>query len=73
MRGGTGVLGALELDPDRVAADAGLPARVARAVREHGVLIRPTTSAVAFSPPLTLRAEHLAVLADSVRAGLDAV
>ncbi|HVL86094.1 MAG TPA: aspartate aminotransferase family protein [Pseudonocardia sp.] len=73
VRGGTGVLGALELDPDRVAADAGLPARVARAVREHGVLIRPTTSAVAFSPPLTLRAEHLAVLADSVRAGLDAV
>ncbi len=68
VRGGTGVLGALELDP----ADPTLPARVTRAVRERGVLIRPMISAVGFSPPLTLRAEHLDLLVDAVRAGLDA-
>ncbi len=72
VRGGTGVLGALELDAERVGADPGLPARVGKAVRARGVLIRPMTSAVAFSPPLTLRAEHLDVLVDAVREGLTA-
>lgn len=72
-RGGVGVLGALELDPDRVAADAAFPGRVASAVRERGVLVRATPTAVAVSPPLTLRAEHLDVLVDGLRRGLDAV
>jgi putrescine aminotransferase len=71
VRGGVGVLGALELDPDRVGADATLPARVAKAVRVRGVLVRPMVSAVGFSPPLTLRPEHLDVLVDGVRRGLD--
>jgi putrescine aminotransferase len=71
VRGGCGVLGALELAADRVAADAALPARLTAAVRSRGVLIRPMVSAVAFSPPLTLRAEHLDVLVDAVRGGLD--
>ena len=67
VRGGTGVLGALELVP----GDPTLPARVARAVRDRGVLIRPMVSALGFSPPLTARTEHLDQLADAVRAGLD--
>jgi putrescine---pyruvate transaminase len=71
VRGGTGVLGALELDPERVAADPGLPAQVARAARGHGALIRPMTRALGFSPPLTLRPEHLDLLVEAVRAGLD--
>lgn len=73
VRGGTGVLGALELDPARVAADPRLPARVGAAVRERGVLIRPMTSALGFSPPLTLQPAHLDLLAEAVRGGLDAV
>jgi putrescine aminotransferase len=73
VRGGTGVLGALELDAERVAADPALPARVGRAVRERAVLVRPMTSALGFSPPLTLRPEHLDILCDAVRGGLDAV
>ncbi|WP_250549360.1 aspartate aminotransferase family protein [Pseudonocardia sp. H11422] len=73
VRGGTGVLGAIELDPERLRADPTLPARVARAVRERGALIRPMTSALGFSPPLTLREEHLDLLVDAMRGGLSAV
>ena len=69
VRGGTGVLGALELDP----ADPTLPARVARAVRGRGALIRPMISALGFSPPLTTQTSHLDLLVDVVRAGLDDV
>ena len=72
VRGGTGVLGALELDADRVAADPGLPAAVTRGARERGVLIRPMISSVGFSPPLTLGDEHLDLLTDAVRGALDA-
>ncbi|MCE0762916.1 aminotransferase class III-fold pyridoxal phosphate-dependent enzyme [Pseudonocardia kujensis] len=70
-RGGTGFLGALELDPERLAATPGLPGAVASAVRDHGVLVRPMVSALGFSPPLTATEEHLDLLADAVRKGLD--
>jgi len=66
-RGGTGFLGALELVPDR----PGLTGTVANAVREHGVIIRPMVSALGFSPPLTATEDHLDLLADAVRKGLD--
>jgi len=72
-RGGTGVLAAIELDPERLAADPGLPATVARGARDRGVLVRPMVSAVAVSPPLTLAEEHLDLLTDALRGGLDAV
>ncbi|MFC4950647.1 aspartate aminotransferase family protein [Pseudonocardia sp. GCM10023141] len=73
VRGGTGVLGALGIDPERLAADPGLPAKIAAAVRSRGALVRPMGSAVAFSPALTTRPEHLEVLVDALRGGLDAV
>ncbi len=71
VRGGVGVLGALELDPERLAADPGLTARVGMAVRGRGVLIRPMARALAFSPPLTLQTGHLDLLVEAVRGGLD--
>jgi adenosylmethionine-8-amino-7-oxononanoate aminotransferase len=71
VRGGTGVLGALEIDAARLANDPGLPARVAAATRRHGALIRPMMSSLGFSPPLTLQAEQLDVLVEAVRGGLD--
>ncbi|MEJ3656290.1 aspartate aminotransferase family protein [Actinomycetes bacterium KLBMP 9759] len=73
VRGGTGVLGGLELDPERLAADPGLPAKVAGATRRHGVLIRPMISALGFSPPLTATAGHVELIVDAVRGGLDEV
>jgi putrescine---pyruvate transaminase len=72
-RGGTGVLAAIELDPERLASDPGLPATVARGARERGVLVRPTVSAIAVSPPLTLTEHHLDLLTDALRSSLDAV
>ena len=72
VRGGTGVLGALEFAPERLATEPGLPAAVARHARERGVLIRPMISTVAFSPPLTLTDDHLDLLTAAVRGALDA-
>lgn len=70
-RGGTGFMGALELDPGYLADTPGLPGQLMQAVRRHGVLIRPMGSALGFSPPLTATEEHLDVVTDAVRAGLD--
>jgi putrescine aminotransferase len=72
-RGGTGALAAIELDPQRLAADPALPAAVARAARDRGVLVRPMISAIAVSPPLTMTDEHVELLVDALRGGLDAV
>jgi adenosylmethionine-8-amino-7-oxononanoate aminotransferase len=73
VRGGVGVLGALELDAERLKADPGVTARVGMAVRGRGVLVRPMATALAFSPPLTLQTDHLDLLVDAVRGGLDEV
>ncbi len=70
-RGGTGVLAAVELDPERLAANPGLPAAVAAGARRRGVLVRPMVSAVAVSPPLTFAEEHIDLMADALRGGLD--
>lgn len=67
VRAGTGVLGALELDPSVA------PAAASRAARERGVLIRPMTSALGFSPPRTATTEHLDLLVDGVRGALDSI
>lgn len=71
VRGGVGVLGALELDPARIAADPGITPRVGMAIRQRGVLVRPMATALAFSPPLTLQTAHLDLLVEAVRGGLD--
>ncbi|OLT11383.1 adenosylmethionine-8-amino-7-oxononanoate aminotransferase [Pseudonocardia sp. CNS-139] len=71
VRGGTGVLGAIELDAERLAARPGLVGAVGLAARERGVLVRPMISAIAFSPPLTLAEEHLDLMTDAVRGALD--
>lgn len=73
VRGGVGLLGGVELDAERLAAEPGLPGRVAGAAREHGVLIRPMISSLGFSPPLTVTEEQLDLLVDAVAAGLDDV
>jgi putrescine---pyruvate transaminase len=73
VRGGTGVLGAIEIEPGRLAANPGLPNAVAGEARERGVMIRPMISSLGFSPPLTFTDEHLDLMTDGVRAALDAV
>jgi adenosylmethionine-8-amino-7-oxononanoate aminotransferase len=74
VRGGVGLLAAVNLRQELVAADPGLAARVGAACREAGVLVRPLVAgAIAVSPPLVIGEEHVTEIAEGLRAGLDAV
>jgi putrescine aminotransferase len=73
VRAGTGVLAAVQLHPEAVGQDPGLPARVGSACREAGVLVRPLVGgAIAVSPPLVIDDAGLKEIAEGFRAGLDA-
>ena len=48
-------------------------AKVAAGAREAGVLVRPLLGAVAMSPPLTVEQEHIDLLAEAIRHGLDSL
>jgi putrescine---pyruvate transaminase len=74
VRGGIGLLAAVNLREDVVDADPALGARVGAATREAGVIVRPLIGgALAVSPPLTITAEQIEELVAGLRAGLDAV
>jgi adenosylmethionine-8-amino-7-oxononanoate aminotransferase len=73
VRAGTGLLAAVALSEDALAADAGAVARVVAAAREAGVIVRPLLSAVAVSPPLIVEQEHIEQIAEALRIGLDAL
>ena len=70
VRAGLGFLAAVAVAPD---ADPGAAARLAAGAREAGVLVRPLLGGVAVSPPLTCEQEHIDLIADAIRAGLDRV
>jgi putrescine---pyruvate transaminase len=74
VRRGVGVLAAVQLDPERIAEDATLPARLVAACREGGVLTRALgTGALQISPPLTLSDGETKELADAISGSLDAL
>ena len=73
VRAGTGLLAAVALSEDALAADPTAPAKVAAGAREAGVLVRALLQSVAVSPPLIVEQEHLEQLADGFRAGLERV
>ena len=74
VRGGIGLLAAVQLRQDLVEADPALGARVGAATREAGVLVRPLVGgALAVSPPLILEDSQLQEIVDGIRAGLDAI
>ena len=74
VRGGIGLLAAVQLREDLVTADPALGARVGAATRQAGVLVRPLVGgALAVSPPLIIEESQLQELVDGVRTGLDAV
>lgn len=73
-RGGIGLLGAVVLDGDRVAADPTLPKRAFSETRRHGLLSRVIGGdSLQISPPLTISDSELDELGALMRAGLDAV
>jgi putrescine---pyruvate transaminase len=70
VRGGTGLLAAVAIRPEVMAAHPTAPAVVAAGAREAGVLVRALGSGVACSPPLTIQQEHLPQIAEGIAAGL---
>ena len=70
IRCGLGFLAAVGVAPD---ADAGAAARLSAGARAKGVLVRALLGGVAMSPPLTSEPEHLDLLVEGLRAGLDEV
>jgi len=71
VRAGLGFLAAVGLSQDALAAEPGAVAQLAQAAREAGVLIRPLLGGVACSPPLTAEQEHIDLIAQAIRHGLD--
>jgi putrescine aminotransferase len=70
VRGGTGLLAAVELSAETLAGDPGAVAALVSAARKSGVLVRPLARAVAVSPPLTAQAEHFELIAQALAHGL---
>jgi adenosylmethionine-8-amino-7-oxononanoate aminotransferase len=74
VRGGTGMMTGISLDPSALAADPALTVKASAAVREHGgVILRALGQALAVSPPLTIGSDEIRLIHDGVRAGLDAL
>jgi putrescine---pyruvate transaminase len=73
VRGGVGLLAAVELADELLVSDPGAVGRVCMSARASGVLARPLGRAVAVSPPLTVQSEHLALIADALDKALAAV
>ncbi len=66
VRGGTGMLAALELGADVLDAQPGAVAKVASAAREAGVIVRTQGRGVAVSPPLTATPEHFELITEAL-------
>ena len=74
VRGGIGLLGAVNVRADLVDADPTVGARAGAATRKAGVLVRPLVGgALAVSPPLTIDESEIRKMVEGLRAGLDAV
>jgi adenosylmethionine-8-amino-7-oxononanoate aminotransferase len=73
-RGGVGLLGAVVLDPERLAADPTLADRAYTAVRDNGLISRVIAGdSLQISPPLVITESELDELASLMRTGLDEV
>jgi adenosylmethionine-8-amino-7-oxononanoate aminotransferase len=74
VRAGTGVLAAVQLDPERLRNDAGLVRRVVPACRANGIMTRTlATGAIQISPPLVLTEDEVDELAAGLGAALDEI
>lgn len=59
VRGGLGLLGALEFASDRRHSDPSVMARVQMEMRSRGFLVRPLVSSIAVSPPLSTTEDEI--------------
>ena len=66
-----GLAAGIELDPDLLAADPGLPAAAVVAARRHGVLSRALRGvALQISPPFVVTEDELEAIVAGVAAGI---
>lgn len=73
VRTGAGLLGAVQLDPDRIAGDPGLMGRVIGLLREEGVLSRPLVDgSLQVSPPFVATRAELHRIGEAIDAALTA-
>jgi putrescine---pyruvate transaminase len=72
-RGGVGLLAAVELDPELLAARPTAVAEAFALMREQGVLVRALATSLAVSPPLTATPEHFELITEALAAALDAL
>jgi adenosylmethionine-8-amino-7-oxononanoate aminotransferase len=70
VRGGVGLLAAVELSDHVLEAHPDAVPKVVRAARADGVLVRPLARAIAVSPPLTVTTEHFELIAGAIERGL---
>src|SRR6478735_7781333 len=68
VRGGTGLMAAVQLTDEVLEADSHASTNLYRAVRGNGVLTRGHALGLAISPPLTVSVEQLHEIAGAVRA-----
>ncbi|WP_088288091.1 aspartate aminotransferase family protein [Kineosporia sp. A_224] len=74
VRSGTGAMAAVQVDPAALALDPALPARVAAALRGHGVLTRVlATGGLQVSPSFVTTDDDVKLLAEAFGAALDDV
>lgn len=74
VRCGTGAMAAVQLDAVALKADPALPAKVATAMRGHGVLTRAlATGGLQVSPSFVTTDDDVKLLAEATRAALDDV
>ncbi|MBM3676682.1 MAG: aspartate aminotransferase family protein [Actinobacteria bacterium] len=74
IRGGTGLMAAVELSPELLGARPGAAFEAYKLVRDVGLLMtRPMLSSLAVSPPLTITEAEIEEIGAGFRAGLDAL
>jgi putrescine aminotransferase len=73
VRGGIGLLGAVDLDPAVRAEHPTVVQDVFLRARHRGVIVRPLATGLAVSPPLTITQEHLDLLVATLLDALDDV
>ncbi len=73
MRGGVGLLGAIDLPSELLDRRPELVLDALGTARTAGVLTRPLERGLAVSPPLIVTREELAIIGARLRSGLDAL
>lgn len=71
VRGGTGLMASVAIEPALLERDAGLPGKLSKAIRPHGVILRALGQSVAISPPLIITVEEIGIIAGAIEAGLN--